>query len=121
MDTGFKKEYLAFVQFAATRSQQDYNELWIICWQTMRALCFARYGSRSDSEDLDDIINNATLRVLAKLSTAQDITTKKTAQIFYWSLRDAASKIFSKKIRRQKIMAKYIKDAESAARIIFNK
>lgn len=117
----YQKVFAAFIEYAASPDQHNYNELWILCWQRMKALCLSRYGSGSDREDIDDIINNATLRVLAKLTTADDVTVDFISKTFFWSMRKAADKIFSKKTRRAEIMRKYISDIENSAKIIFHR
>lgn len=117
----YQKVFAAFIEYAASPDQHNYNELWILCWQRMKALCLSRYGSGSDPEDIDDIINNATLRVLAKLTTADDVTIDFISKTFYWSLRDIAGTTFKKKTNRERIIKRYIAEVESAAKIIFHR
>ena len=114
-----KQVCAALIIYAAEPSQGNYNELWILCWQRMRALCFTRYGAGSDPEDLDDIINTATISVLNKLQSFSEFTTDSISKTFYWTLRSAAEHLFRKKTRRNKLMKEYIKEIERSAKIVF--
>lgn len=115
----YLKVYAVFVTYAAEPTQANYNELWVVCWQRMRALCISRYGPFSDCEDVDDIINDATLRVLAKVQSLNTCNNDTLSRTFYWSMRSAAEHIFRKKTRQRRLMSGYLKDVEAAAKIIF--
>ena len=117
----YSKVYAVFVTYAAEPTQANYNELWVVCWQRMRALCCVRYGPGSDPEDIDDIINTATIKVLSKFQAIQNWTEETISSMFYWSLRNTAGPYFRKKMRRKMIMTKYLGDIEHAAKILLKK
>jgi hypothetical protein len=87
----------------------------------MRALCFTRYGQYSDPEDLDDIINEATIRALAKIQGLDTCSTDAISRVFFWSMRYAAGPFFRKKTSRKRTLDRYLKDVEEAVKILMKK
>jgi len=66
----------AFCRYAASRSQSDWCDLWILCQLRMEALVKTKAKKLAvplSHEDIEDLITDSTMRVMRKLQTAADV------------------------------------------------
>ena len=83
----------AFCRYAASRSQADWCDLWILCQRRMEALVKTKARNLAvplDPGEIDGIIVDATSRVMVKLKNANDIDESFISSSFWFEFKTTA-------------------------------
>ena len=86
--TTYDDIYDAFIQYAASRDDSSWWDLWILCQRRMGALVKTRAKKLKtplSREDINSIIIDSTIIAIKKLKTAPDIDKNKISSIFWFS------------------------------------
>lgn len=108
MQETYEQIYEAFIKYAASRGQSDWNELWILCRRRMGCLIASKCEGVSN-ENIDQISDEAVIEIMGKMQTASDIDSAWISSRFWYAHLHALDK-FYRALRKESRLKQYIKD-----------
>lgn len=98
----YENVFEAFCRYAASRSQSDWCELWIISTRRMEALVKTKLKNKAALPDFPDIITDATSEAMLKMQCANLATADAISKLFWIAYRNKTRDHFRElaKIRR---------------------
>ena len=106
----YENVYEAFLRYAASRSQSDWSDLWILCNRRMEALVKTRFKNKAPCQDFPDIVTDATAEAMVKMRDSLTVTPESISRIFWIAYRNKSRDHFRElaKVRRVEVAARMI-------------
>lgn len=99
----YEQIYEAFVVYAASRSDSDWWDLWVLSRRRMGNFIAPRLARiEIYSTEADDIIDDATIELMSKLKQAQDIDIRLISKTFWYCFLHARDRYFRAKSKEKK-------------------
>lgn len=107
----YKQVYQAFLQYAATGEQPEWDELWITTRRLMGYLFAPRCAKLNIyNKDADDIIDTAMMELMEKLRSANDVTADYISSRAWFAFRSALTR-YIRSSNKDRLIYKKIKAA----------
>lgn len=90
----YQKVYEAFIEYAATGKQPEWDELWILCQRRMEALVKTNFKNKPFCEGVPEVITDAVSEVMAKMQKADRLDVESISKIFWIAYRNKSRDLF---------------------------